>query len=406
MFAKMLTIGLLIIVLVACETEDVPATPTPPPVLERTPTAVAVVPTASVTPTATLTEITPSITPSLTFTITLTATDNPPSDTPIPPPTDTLQPFPTATAQPTVTELPPFPSATPNAGQGGGIVILSTAVVTPGAPPTLNFPTASLIPPTVIATTDDKDVANASIPNNNSAVANNAPPVSNTINPIPLPPVVDGSTLPTIPNNIDLDSGQVQQQGIQEINVPQGWVAWWREGTVDCTIYLSLPTDGQCPTLQDPDTIYKRPEFTVVSQIQYPNRVRDGQAARFFCVFGVCQGGYMQRVQTTPGANYVFSAYGFSWCSQGDTINVSQLATRDDFLNCEIAVGIDPTGGIDPLSPNIIWSTANIYDSFSLLATPPVTATTNVMTLYIRGRSLWGLKHNDFHFDDLNFAQQ
>jgi hypothetical protein len=230
------------------------------------------------------------------------------------------------------------------------------------------------------------------------------------VNPLPLPPVVDVAVLPTAPQNAGFDGG-AQQQGAMEVVVPRGWTAWWRTGEVDCSIYQRLGTTGPCPAYEEPGLAYRRPEFTVIPGsgrwLNPPRVYGQGQAARFFCTYGICAAGYLQQVQVVPGQTYALSAWVHTWCSE-NTSNLyqSQLDTRDDQLNCALSLGIDPTGGLDPLSPAIQWQETYAYDTYRQLTTGPVAAQGQVMTLYLRGRSLWGLRHNDFHFDQVAFAAQ
>ncbi len=230
------------------------------------------------------------------------------------------------------------------------------------------------------------------------------------INPLPLPAVVPVTSLPRVPVNTGFEGAAVQQ-GAAEVVVPQGWTAWWRTGAVSCALYQQLGTTGPCPVADYPGLTYKRPEFTVIPSsgpwLDPPRVYGQGQAARFFCTFGICVGGYLQRVQVTPGQRYVLTAQVHSWCTE-DSANHrrSQLETRDDQFNCELALGIDPTGGADPLSPNIIWNTLYAYDTYTFLSTPAVVAPGPAMTLYLRGRNLWALLHNDFHFDQVSFSLQ
>jgi len=216
--------------------------------------------------------------------------------------------------------------------------------------------------------------------------------------------------LPVTPINTGFE-GAAAQQGAMEVVVPEGWTAWWRTGPVDCAIYRRLSTTGPCPALEEPDLMYRRPEFSVIPAsgvwLDPPRVYGQGQAARFFCTFGICTAGYLQRVQVVPGRRYVLSAWVHSWCTDnGNDHYHSQLETRDDQLNCEMALGLDPSGGLDPLSPAVVWQAAYAYDSYVYLATPAVAAQGSVMTLYLRGRSLWGLRHNDFHFDQVSFVAQ
>lgn len=211
------------------------------------------------------------------------------------------------------------------------------------------------------------------------------------------------------PVNADFDEGGFQQ-GAPEIIVPVGWQAWWRTGPVDCARYTQLQTTGPCPALQDANLTYKRPEFSVVpasgAWLDPPRVAGAGQAARFFCTYGICEGGYLQQVSVIPGERYALSALAHAWCTQNTADPYhSQLDTRDDRLNCEVAVGIDPKGGTDPWSSDVIWQAAYLYDVYGELVSPAVQASGPVMTLFLRGRSLWALRHNDFHFDRVTFAR-
>ena len=185
---------------------------------------------------------------------------------------------------------------------------------------------------------------------------------SGEINVLPISAVVAVRDLPATPFNAGFE-GPAIQQGAPEVYAPQGWTAWWRTGPVDCTIYRVLGTAGPCPVFEEPDLIYRRPEFTVIPAsgpwLNPPRVLGEGAAARFFCTYGICVAGYLQRVQVIPGQTYVLSAWVQSWCSDDDSDHAhSQLATEDDRLNCELAVGLDPEAGLDPRSPTIVWGTS------------------------------------------------
>ncbi len=222
--------------------------------------------------------------------------------------------------------------------------------------------------------------------------------------------MVAPGSLPVAPLNADFDGAAVVQ-GASEVVAPAGWTAWWRSGPLDCAIYAALQTTGSCPALAEPGLEYKRPEFTVIPAagrwLDPPRVVGSGQAARFFCTYGICEGGYWQQVQAAPGREYALSALAHAWCTENSTDpQHSQLGTADDRLNCELALGIDPTGGVDPLASSIVWQGINAYDTFQRVTTPPVRAAAPVITLFLRGRSLWGLRHNDFHFDQVAFSSR
>jgi len=83
-------------------------------------------------------------------------------------------------------------------------------------------------------------------------------------------------------------------------------------------------------------------------------------------------GGVYQRFTTTPGQPYVLKAWFKAFSPQGSGI-------AEGFL------GLDPTGGTDPNSPNIVW-VSKPYDYWSEKVWP-VTAQTDYITVYLRGRS-------------------
>ena len=330
---------------------------------------------------------TPTLPPALDYTVTPTW----------PSPTVTRPPTATATGTPTPTHLPP--TATP----------ISTA--SPVVPTSTPSATPTPVPPTVLpprpsspAPASPPRLVTTPVPGTLVAALLYTP--AGRINPLPIPAVVAVSDLPHTPVNPGFEGGAAEQ-GAMEVVVPQGWTAWWRTGPVDCQLYQQLGTTGPCPVVDYPGLTYKRPEYSVVPSsgpwLDPPRVHGEGQAARFFCTYGICAGGYLQRVQVTPGVRYVLSAWVHSWCAS-DSSNPyrSQLETRDDQLNCEIALGLDPTGGVDPLSPQVVWQTVYAYDTFTYLSTPLVMAQGPAMTLFLRGRNLWALQHNDFHFDQVS----
>ncbi|MBN2471191.1 MAG: hypothetical protein JXN59_10740 [Anaerolineae bacterium] len=325
---------------------------------------------------------TPTLRPDLDYTVTPTWQSPTPSATPIPSLTASLPP--TLTALPTAT-----PTASPELTPSEESTL----------PPELVEPAVTLwvtIPPPLV-------VATAQAPG--PAAIPPAQSVQDPAGPSPIPE--RPADLPQAPVNPGFEDAAVEQ-GASEVVVPLGWSAWWRTGPVDCAIYEALETTGSCPASDAPDLVYKRPEFSVIPAegrwLDPPRVIGAGQGARFFCTYGICEGGYFQQVQVQPGQAYVLSAQVHAWCSQNTQDPYrSQLGTRDDQLNCELAVGLDPTGGTDPRSPAVVWGAIYAYDTFQPASTPPVRAQTSIMTLYLKGRSLWALRHNDFHFDQVTF---
>ena len=179
----------------------------------------------------------------------------------------------------------------------------------------------------------------------------------------------------------------------QEITPPENWTAWWREG---------FTCSGT------PDWVTGRPEVRVISAIPDPKRIHSGeQAVQWFTLWRCHEGGLYQRVAAEVGYYYDFSIFAHSWFSNCSTRPhdppydydcVTPIAWAQDWLS----VGIDPTGGIDPLGPAVVWGQAQevygVYDE--ILTTGRVQAQGDTLTVFVKSETSHPLKHADFYIDD------
>lgn len=178
-----------------------------------------------------------------------------------------------------------------------------------------------------------------------------------------------------------------------EIAPPEGWTAWWREG---------FPCSGTS------DWKTGRPEVRVISTTPDPVRVHGGERAVQWLTFWRCHdGGLLQQVQVEPGHYYTFSAYGHAWYSKCSTRPHDPPYDHDcktpiTWAHDWLSVGIDPTGGIDPLGPSVVWGEAQeIYGVYGeALTMGRVWAQGEIITLFLRSEAMYPLKHNDSHWDD------
>lgn len=171
-----------------------------------------------------------------------------------------------------------------------------------------------------------------------------------------------------------------------DMPVPEHWIAWWN---------------------LDPTQDFGRPEFVRVIDwtenplyIGPPARVRGGNRAVTMYRWGKYQGGFYQRVANLPpGATAAFSVYAHAWTCNDDPPPALSCGDPYSFW---FKVGIDPTGGLDPWSPTIVWSEAAWHrDEYGQVG--PVAATVGeggAITVFIFGQAKWGLKHNDAYWDD------
>ncbi|MGB1253139.1 MAG: hypothetical protein ACPG8W_21180 [Candidatus Promineifilaceae bacterium] len=148
----------------------------------------------------------------------------------------------------------------------------------------------------------------------------------------------------------------------------------------------------------DESHIYRMPEWKAASTaFTNPVRVRSGERAQqWFTFYGTHQAGIYQQVEgITPGNSYCLSIWGHAWSSNGGSYTDPN---SHGFLNQQI--GIDPTGGTDYTSSNVIWTAPRTqYDYYGLFKLV-VPAEADKLTVFFHSEPLWAWKHNDVYFDD------
>lgn len=177
--------------------------------------------------------------------------------------------------------------------------------------------------------------------------------------------------------------------------------------------------DGTCNTAQmadgwtpywrshnpaDPPEIIRMPEYKPAEASQDPPRTHHGdRAQQYFTFSSTHDAGFYQQVSVTPGKVYCFGIWGHAWSSSNDDAH-----TSDSEL--EQRIGIDPTGGTNWQSSNIIWGGArqyynqkdnqpyvdNAFGPFTLV----VRAEAPQMTVYTHSKPFWPVRHNDVYWDN------
>jgi len=168
-----------------------------------------------------------------------------------------------------------------------------------------------------------------------------------------------------------------------EIFTPEGWVTWWEE---------DVGTHG-------------RPEAHVIPrEIPYtfdPIRIDKGYyAATYFTFWRTHNAGYYQRVtELPPGIPVSFYAYAHGWSCDGD--NPLGYSCGDP-ENLGFRVGVDPTGGTDPWSENIIWSERTLSPDVYRHIGPVCgqVGPEGAITVFLRSDAKWPYKHNDAYWDN------
>ena len=103
--------------------------------------------------------------------------------------------------------------------------------------------------------------------------------------------------------------------------------------------------------------------------------------------------GTYQRVTATSGTSYTFRA----WTRRHDDRN-------DGGTNEETWVGIDPTGGVDPTSSSVVWSSsASSYETWTQQSATATASSTRI-TLFVRARANYAGTGMQANFDDATLS--
>lgn len=177
-----------------------------------------------------------------------------------------------------------------------------------------------------------------------------------------------------------------------EIFTPQGWVTFW--------------SSGKNPVKTDQK--YGRPECKVIPNkdpfVGPPARIRSGNYAimQFGFWRAIDSGVYQVVTGLAPESPIQLSAYAHAWACEDDD---HQAYSCGDDYQMLFRVGIDPNGGTDPWSPNIVWASGYSYDQFRMIG--PVQAQVGeggTVTVFLRATAKWPYKHNDVYWDDASLV--
>lgn len=147
------------------------------------------------------------------------------------------------------------------------------------------------------------------------------------------------------------------------------------------------------------------PEYKPSLPYETPPRVRSGEKSQhYFSFWTTHEGGMYQQVTAVPGGQYCFSLWGHAWSSRTTLPGYVSDPNDHGFLNQR--VGIDPTGGTDWQSPDVIWSDMRMqYDEFGEFVIS-ATAQADTITVFAWSRATVPVKHNDVYWDDATLTLQ
>ncbi len=160
--------------------------------------------------------------------------------------------------------------------------------------------------------------------------------------------------------------------------VAEGWNRWHVPRPADAPLYINSEPEYYAAA---PDT----------------DRIRSGDNAQLILsLYATHTGGLYQTVSgITVGAQLRFSVYAYVWSTRFDEVEISE-----EDGNVLVSVGIDPEGGTDGESPNIIWSDPiEVYDGYNEYSVEAVAQNTSI-TVFIRTAIGNPVKHNYIYVDD------
>jgi hypothetical protein len=143
----------------------------------------------------------------------------------------------------------------------------------------------------------------------------------------------------------------------------------------------------------------RMPEFKPAAP--YAERIHSGgNAQQYFTFHGTHVGGiYQNKGGIAVGAKVRFTIWGQAWAGSGNDASKSEGGGP-----MHMRIGIDPTGGTDPWSGNIVWSPEqNPLDQWSFFSVE-ATARNSQVTVYTYSAPDYPTQHNDVYWDDASLT--
>jgi LysM domain len=194
------------------------------------------------------------------------------------------------------------------------------------------------------------------------------------------------------------------QDGIGEVQVAPGWRAWYLDKAPD---YVKAPSN--CfDSKAGYGCYWMRPEFRDNVAASFENRVHGGVRSQKYFSFGrMHEAGLYQRVGgIKPGSTVRFSIYIQAWqCYEIDKCGRNGTHS-DQPADMHLRVGIDPYGGDNPFSGNVVWAPEmEAFDRWVEFAVQ-AQAKADTVTVFTHSRPEWGWARveNDVYLDDASLV--
>ncbi|NTU62265.1 MAG: LysM peptidoglycan-binding domain-containing protein [Chloroflexi bacterium] len=208
------------------------------------------------------------------------------------------------------------------------------------------------------------------------------------------------------PADYNAEVGDIKQW--ETTQVPAGWSAWWQQPNTNfddpnyfntyphfCPDWKSTPAD--CKAWHNPEY---RDTLGGPQETGPERKVAGDNSQKYFTFYSLHEAGLYQVVSgVRPGDLVRFTIFLEGWSTGNNDPFKSDLNQR---MNMQ--VGIDPTGGNDPWSSNIIWtSPAESFDKFTQFAVEAV-AKNNIVSVWTKSRPMYALQHVDVYADEASLT--
>jgi hypothetical protein len=204
------------------------------------------------------------------------------------------------------------------------------------------------------------------------------------------------------------DDAVPYQADIGNIFTPPGWLTWFRH----------KPGDWDQPEVRD---------AWIAGD---PRRVHQGQKGMLlFTFYRKHDAGFLQPVRVAAGEQVRLSGWAHAWSNcqgrphtddpywsegpgyaagymlEGEQPPPGTPGGLSDWRNFTFYLGLDPAGNTDPYGNTVVWGRgAHIYNEFGQVPAVEATAQGEIVTVFLRSRTLWPFKHNDAYWDSVSLV--
>lgn len=183
--------------------------------------------------------------------------------------------------------------------------------------------------------------------------------------------------------------GPYVNRGRPDLNTPAAWPLWAQQG----------PTGQEWENRAD--HLYAFPHNAAPQVLSAPSSLNLNAG------FVQVAAAVYQQVTVPPNANLIGSVY--AWIQSCNTRDgsgnfVPGSCSSTPFSEAFVRVGIDPTGGTDPMSPNVIWGESIAPLDHWGQATVYATAIGTQVTMFIYTNSRWPSDFNNRYYDNASLV--